>query len=458
MAEIADIIEKQLGEKAVKTHELIYNSSSETLEPIYFWTLDLMNDFFSGKVEKLADNFTSSPGGGHFAEMGQRKAVMQKNVTDNLAMVNTVIKSVINLIYDLKDFEIRLANYDDANSKNEEKRTTGMLALKQIWLDNVDIKRGRGSIHGMAQDLNFVTLRDAFLAADSEKEIDKLDLNTRVIRVIKPRLEEFLKWKELSEKELRKRYQIQVTYLKSQVNTLQLYSRWVKPYLKAAQQLEMRGNERNPELVTPFNTIILELALFGKKDIKVEEEIKSFNLPEGIKKPKRDYYNCLLIEFHFRGIPNKVGQHYVFGGKATMSFKGYALNSDQLALFESELKKSDMNDVLKLIEGATTESLDQLKEDIDHFIKKDEKKEEEKSKEMNPFKALFGNLFPKKDKNKDKDKEKNKINSKDDIKKDSYVEKQIREIAKKNAEEMCFNMYDIYKKAHKMLSHDNPYE
>ena len=45
-------------------HKLVYDSASETLEPVYFWILDKMNDFFQGEVEKYVDNFVSSPARG----------------------------------------------------------------------------------------------------------------------------------------------------------------------------------------------------------------------------------------------------------------------------------------------------------------------------------------------------------------------------------------------------------
>ena len=261
-------------------------------------------------------------------------------------------------------------------------------------MDNVDIKRGRGSINMLAQDLSFITLRDAFMSANSISEVKKLDLNERVIRILVPRIEEFLKWKDLSEQELEKRFNIEKNYLKSQINTLQLYSRWVKPYLKAAAQLEMNSDmDKNPALVTAFNTILLQLTLFGKNKFDFEEAILTNALPNGVKKPKRDYYSCVIVDFSFQGIPQKYGQHYVFGGRAVVNFKAYALSQDEVDALYQELKKADIVDVFKLIEGSTTESLDELKKDIDHFLNKGKLEEEaekaEKEKDVNPFSALF---------------------------------------------------------------------
>ncbi|MBS3072648.1 hypothetical protein J4477_02340 [Candidatus Pacearchaeota archaeon] len=458
LADAFEVLEK-MGKEPARSHQLVYDSSSSTLEPIYFWILNFMNNLFGGKTEKLVDNFSSSPGSAHFTEMGQRKTIMQDNVMKTLGAVNQVTKSMVNLIYDLKDFEIRLKHYEDVKSKDRVKKEGAMLALKQIWLDNVDIKRGVGSIHQMtAGNLNFVTLRDAFLAASSPEEVEKMDLNDRVKRILKPRLAEFYQWTTSSESELTKRFNIEKNYLKSQVNTLQLYTRWVKPYLKAATELEMKEKTMDPELVTAFNTIVLELALIGKNEINIEDAILERKLPQGTKKPKRGYFSCVIIKFHFRGIPQKAGQSYLFGGRATVEFKGYALNNQEIELFQKEMKDSDIEDAMKLIEGSTTESLDEIKKDIDHFLeggKEEEEKEKRREKEdINPFKALFSGLWPKRSDKKDK----KEIKDIKDIKKDNYVEGEIRKLAAKSADELCFNVYDVYKKAHKMASHDSPFE
>jgi len=258
-------------------HALVYDSSSETLEPVYFFTLDLMNDF-GLETEKLIDNFVSSPGSGHFAELGQRATIMQQQGSKILGDVNTVLRSVLNIIYDLKEFRIRLSHYDGLKT---EKKEAAMLALKQIWMDKVDITKGNSSIKAMALgQAGFQTLIDAFLFVKEIKDVDKVDLNERVKRILRPRILEFNDWLVHSEKELRKRYELEKTYLKSQVNSLKLYSRWAKPYLKAAQDLEMKEVGREPALVKAFNTILLELTLLGKKKLKVDEEAISGNLPK----------------------------------------------------------------------------------------------------------------------------------------------------------------------------------
>jgi hypothetical protein len=350
---------------------------------------------FGGDIKKMVDNFTSSPGSGHFSELGMRATRMQEEGMKILGAVNTVLKSIINLIYDLKEFEIRLSHYDSANSKDKGERESGLLSLKQMWMDNVDVKRGRGAINMMAQDLNFVTLRDAFMIASSVEEVDKMDLNERVKRILKPRLKEFFEWKKRSETELRKRFEIEKAYLKSQVSSLQLYTRWAKPYIVAAERLRMKDRGDDAGLVNIFNTLVLQLTLFAKSEVKVKEltiEDNEFPAEFARRKFKRKYYSCVLVDFLFRGIPQRLsGQqaHYVFGGRTEVNFKAYCLNEDELKLLEEEMKKSDIADAMKMVEGITDESLEQLKGDIDYFLKSDKEREKEekekKKKENNTF-------------------------------------------------------------------------
>ena len=453
--EISPYYKEKKGPEA--TNALVYDSSSETLEPLYFFIVDLMNDL-GLKPEKLVDNFSSTPGSGHFAELGQRATIMQQQAGKILGDVNTVLRSVLNIVYDLKDFRIRIQQYDSLKSKSKEEQDAAILALKQIWMDKVDIQKGNSSLKAMALgQAGFQTLLDAFLIAKDEKEVDKIDLNDRVKRVLKPRIFEFNNWLKESEKELKKRYELEKTYLKSQVNSLKLYSRWVRPYLKAASDLEQKEGGRNPALVKTFNTIILELTLLGKTKLEVRDEALQGNLPKEfsdsrLTKGKREYYSCVLVDFTFRGIPQKISQqsHFAFGGRAEVTFKAYALNNDELKKLDEELGKSDVGDVLNLIQGASTESLNELQEEIDFFLedKETEKKEKKSSDESNPFLAMIG--FYDKPESKPKETEKKKPVV---VRPEDWIEKNhLRRVAAENAATKSFDLFDIYKKAHGMAS------
>lgn len=449
---------------------LMYDSPSEKLEPVYFFILDLM-DGFGLKTEKLIDNFSSTPGSGHFGELGQRSSVMQQQASNLMGSINTVLRSVLNLIYDLRDFRIRLQSYEDLKSKDKSKSDAAKLSLKQIWMDKVDIQKGNSSIKAMGLGQGgFVTLIDAFLVANDESLKDKdgkeLDLNDRVKRILKPRIFEFNNWLKQSGEELKRRYEIEKTYLKSQVNSLKIYSRWARPYLKAAMDLEQKNMGRAADFVKTFDTIILELSLLGKSKIDpaslaLEGEYpRDFAKESYLKKFKRSYYSCILVDFRFRGIPQKVSQqgHYAFGGRVEVSFKAYALNDDELKQLDKEMEKSDVGDVLNLIQGTTEDSLEQLKDEIDYYIN-EPKEEKENSKSsglkdlFEPFSALFG-LYDKSEKKEKKPEKDSKSKDSGKIAPETWYEKEFfRKTAAKNAIDTSYSLFDLYKKGHGMPSY-----
>ncbi|MEK6935274.1 MAG: hypothetical protein AABW67_00645 [Nanoarchaeota archaeon] len=448
--------EFNLNPRPSSEHKLVYNSSAERLEPVYFWILDFIGGGMFKSVDKLVDNFAASPGSESFGELGVRRGQMQQYATKAMETVNAILRSALNLIYDLKEFKIRLSNYDEANSTDKQKSEAGNLALKQIWMDRVDVQRGAGSINGLASgNLQFVTIRDAFMMVNSEKDVDKLDLNERVGRILKPRIQEFNQWKKTSEQDLRKRFEIEKIYLKSQINALKLNTKWAKPYLKAAQQLEMNdGLSSNAALVSAFNTMIFELSIMGTSPFKVKDAVIDKDLPRDFAKMKklRTYNSVVFFDFNFRGIPTRVGQGYVYGGKSIVTFKAYALNDEEIEKLKAKLSESDLNDSLKLISGMTDDSLAQLKGDIDELTEgKTEIKKEEENSDDNPFTALFD--FFKSDK-KEEETPEEKLNEikKKKIKPDNYAEKYIRNFVEAKAISTCYTVFDVYKKAHGMAS------
>lgn len=433
----------------IEQHKLVYDAFSQNLEPIYFWILDYVNNNFGGGTEKLIDNFVSSPQSGQFGEMSRRAAILRDDASKQMATVNQILKSILNLIYDLKEFKLRLVYYEELKSDDKMKRESAMLSLKQIWMDNVDIKRQAGSINGLAQQLDFVTIRDAFMAADSLEAVDKLDLNDRVKRILKQRVPEFFRWVKESERELKKRFEIEKTYLKSQVNSVKLYARWVKPALVAARQLE-QNLEPTADIVNAFNTSLFRLVLMAKGgSYDPADDVLSGDLPKVFKKMKfRKYTPFTIIEFGFRSAPDRADQRggYGYRGKAEVVFTSFAMNEDELKLLKKKVEEDDFGDVYKMITGATEESLGQLQGDIEELLgEKDPNKEEGKKKgeDANPFSALFS-FFKKEEKKKSGDLEK------DGIPKDTEYEKVLRSQALLGSRWTCRKLYDDYKKVHGM--------
>lgn len=445
-----------LFKNPIQKHFITYDAYGSGLESIYFWLLDKIDKEYDDviKIHKLVDNFVSSSGSAHFSEMGMKATKMQEEGMKMLVSANQVLKSVLNLLYDLKEFKLRLDLYDKYfKSKDAKEKQAAILSLKQLWMDSVDTKRGNSAIKVMAQNFDYVTIIDAFMATNSLDDVMKspekggLDLNERVRRILQQRISEFFVWVKESEVELRKRFEIEKIYLKSQVNALKLYARWAKPYLRSAQQLEQKASP-TAALVTTFNTSLFELTLLIEGEYLSIEDVGKGNLPAMFKKPDaRSYRSIMIVEFKFRSVPERAQQGgYGFRGKVEITFTSYALNEQELKILINEIERDDLEDTLKLIEGATTESLEKLQEEIDSFLSdapdKNEKKSEKENNDSNPFSALFS-LFKPKEKKKDK-------KSEDDLKPDSSIEKVIRNQALFKARKNCTAIYNLYKKSNNM--------
>ena len=467
-AEISNAWDLKGLKNPLEQHKLGYDAVSESLEPVYFWLLDNLEEEYGAEPKKLIDTFASSYGSGHFSEMGQKATTMQQQGMQMLGAINQVVKSIINLIYDLKEFKMRLELYEHRTSEKPEEKEGALLSLKQVWLDTVDIKRGNSSIKAMAisgaNAPNFVTLIDGFMAIIDLKtlherhEEGKLDLNDRVYRLLEQRFAEFEIWLDKSYQEIKKRFEIEKAYLKSQVSTVKLYARWAKPYLEAAKRLEQNAS-RTSALVNSFNSSILELTLFSSKEHLVKEDVDRNRVPKMyLDKVKEKYQECVVVELKFTTIPEKTSQQggYGFRGRVGITFTSYSLSTGEIELMSKAIEKDDFDEAFGAISGSTDETLNALKGDLDELLgekeeeKKDEKKEEKKSDDSNPFSALFSIFLPstwqKKEEKKPSDPNAIKV------KKDDDFEKVARNYAIISARGRCNKMYSSYKGSHGMAT------
>jgi len=403
------------------------------------------------EVWKGPEDFEASVTSGYFGEIGQRASLMQQKAMEYLGVINNLIKSILNIIYDLKEFEIRLIPYNDLKNENKskEEKQSALYSLKGVWMDQVDSRKGRGSINLLVQDLQFITLRDAFFVANTAGEADNLDLNERVKNILKRKLAEFNAWKEFSEKEIRKRYEIEKIYLRSQVGTLKLYANWLKPYLIAASKLKMRSttekNITNPNIVNSFSNMEIEIKLYGKKKIPPEVIHESY---KGIELNK-EYYAVIEVIMKFRSVPSALsgqgGRQYLHGGRVDMTFNSFAFDStDQKAIESVELYED-----LELIDSYVGSSLKQLQEEIDHYFKEEPKEESKKKTKTkipieNPFRGLFEGF-----------KEiytpiKESITTK--RKGSRIAHKELEEKTQEKAKDLAYRIYYLYKLTHGMIA------
>lgn len=382
----------------IEQHSFVYDlagSPNQILEELYFWILDYVNSVY-GKTDKLVDNFVTSPGSSLFTENLQKRATAEQNVSRIMGNVNEVVKSIVQIIWSVKEYESLLIMYDKYNNSDGSEKDAALMSLKQRWLDKVDIQKGGSSLKQLsitgAQQPNFVFVIDAFMAARSVKDTDKIDLNDRLKRLVKQRLEEFFVWVKDSDKALRQRYLVEKNYLQVQLNSLGLYAHWVKPYLKAARKLREEAEETSA-LVTGFNTALFELTLMGIGKYDPVDDVVTGDLPEVFKrKSLRNYAPIILLDMRFRSTPEAVGQHARFRGRLEINFMSFALHEDELKQLKKELEKDDLGDLMSVTEGLTAESLDRIRQDVEDILegKKSFKVEkEEVPDDTNPFSALF---------------------------------------------------------------------
>lgn len=466
--ELVSLIRKngliKLGIGEPLEYHIGYDSFGQGLEPIYFWVLDFLKGTppsgLAFEVNKIDEAFDSTVTSSFFGEMGQRTSVMQDRAMKMLELVNTLIRSIINLIYDLKEFEMRMENYKILANKdaNFDQKHAAELGLRAIWLDQVDMKRGRGAINNMAQQLQFVTLRDAFFYVKDESlkgyDGNPVDLNERVKRILKYRIQEYLAWKRASEVELNKRYDIEKHYLKTQVDSLRLYTQWAKPYLKAAQKLKMtemptKDKLPDPNLVAAFNNMVMRLSLLAKKKISPE----SINSAFAKTKLKEDYYSCIEVSFEYRTLPRIVAQgQYVQTGMIDVYFKGYVFSGEDLKDLESYEALKD----LELVNNLTNVSLVALQDDLDRYLS--EESEEKKEEKKKRFEWPLGNLFegfeksfgePVKEAGKGFWKTIRPPGLTGNV---DYTVSEVRKFAKIKTIGSMYILYDVFKKAHRMTT------
>ena len=443
-------------------YRIVYDSFTEGLEPIYFWILDYMRDTYWGiglEVSKTMDKFEASAGGGFFGDMGTRASIMQDRAMKMMGTINTVTRSIINLLYDLKEFDQRLQLYKDLKDGSDDEKKNARLALKQFWMDKVDIQRGRGSINMLSQQLQFVTLRDAFMAAENAElktpEGKVMDLNERVKRILGPRVADYLTWEKLSGKELERRYKIEKNYLRSQVESLKLYAQWTKPYLQAAKGLHSELTS-SPDLVTTFNTMQVQTTLFGtKKD--------------------GDFFVGIEVGFDFRTVPHtmkqtQTGVHYTQGGRVDMQFRGFALNEEE----KKAVEEYETHEALEMA-NINKEMIEEVEESLKDYLEGEDDKEFEDPRERLGFLQTLVEKESSKDVRKDLIKDIEKIKKELKVKNkgpgpfeallDNFKEvpkffkkskktggKSSRSGALGTAAFSAYLIYNVYKKAHGMYT------
>jgi hypothetical protein len=118
------------------------------------------------------------------------------------------------------------------------------LALKRIFLDVVDARKGGASLSALSRSPTqsqggpgFIDIMSVFYQVKSLKDIQQIDRNEQYKNILKNRYIEYEKWKEINGNELRRRKSLYLEYLKSQMGSFNLYVDWCSSYLSILSKM-----------------------------------------------------------------------------------------------------------------------------------------------------------------------------------------------------------------------------
>ena len=176
--------------------------------------------------------------------------------------------------------------------------------------------------------------------------------------------------------------------------------------------------------------------------------IDARELPENAKSNAK-YYACIEIEIMFRSVPQTVrqtqsGMQYTQGGRSEVKIRSYAFKEEDLKY----LKDQELFEGLELVDEVAGTALREIHDDLQEFLK--EEKKEEKVKQTPLLKSLYQSTkdltVPIKEMSQTiKDLLRLELSP-------NYIESQLKKKAESTSSSQAFTLYDIYKKAHGMLS------
>ena len=445
--------------KPITRYYMGLESWHQSIEPFYFWCTNFLGDIGFPVIDKITDLFTASEHSSFYGAAGQRLGLAQDKAAQFLATIGKMIKDMFQLVRELRWIDERLEYYRDSIGIDKEGKKTekgpsksAETALKGMWVDLVDGvvggQRTGANLFVMAQQLQFTTLPDLFFAVNAMKkeEVDKAveeqakEFNLIVKTALKRKLYSYIAWKQATFEEMKGRRKFTLDYLRQHYQIIRMYSNWIKPYLRHIERLstEQRFLE-SPRLIAAFESSMVEVEILARK------------LEPGYK----DVHVCILMNFEYFTKPSMLytgegGYHRgpVHVGATRITWRSYAWSKEQIKNYIDMKNREDL-ELLASIDKSLKDAMDSLGTDIVNYISEAEKgkKEEEvpekpKMDVMEPFTAVgkgmievFGSLVPKMPKFGGK-----KAGGED-----------VRG-AETVARKLCWLHYNIFKKAHGLLS------
>jgi len=443
--------------KSISRYYLELESWHQSIEPYYYWAMNFLGHIGFPIIDKITDVFTAAEHSSFYGAAAQRLGLAQDKVSQYLATIGKMVKDLFQLVRELRWIDERLEIYRNALGHDKEGKQVrepikgAEQALKGMWVDLVDGvvggQRTGSNLFVMSQQLQFTALPDLFFAVTKEKDqtvdaaVDKQagEFNEQVRNLLKRKLTQYYAWKTATYSEMKSRRRFTLDYLRQHYHVIKLYIQWIKPYIKHIERLSGQQELlKNVRLISAFESSLVEIEVLARK-----------------KPPGKDTYTCILMTFEYHTkpsmqFPGDAGYHRgpVHVGATRMTWRSYAWSEQQIKSYIKMRDREDM-ELLNSVDKSLASAMDALGKDLFDYLEEAEKGkiEEEKPPEkpsfglselLDPFTAVgkgFKEVFkgvipqlPKKKKGK------------------------ALEFDEEDARKMCWLHYNIFKKAHGLLS------
>ena len=247
--------------------------------------------------------------------------------------------------------------------------------------------------------------------------------------------------------------QIERGLLRSKIESLKLYARWLGPYLKQARQLE-QNTKGTASLVNLFNSAVAEVTLLAQREYPIDEDVDRGDLPRFILKAgPRILFSVLILELKFRAAPERTaGGAYGYRGRFELTLTSYALNADDLAALRRELDRDNLDTTMRALGGDSGKAIAELVRQVETLVAGPVKEKEPEPDDPNPFTSLFA--FKKTFGGENK-KIETGGETLEPVVGDSEIEQVIRSQAILDARRRCLQLYNRCKSILKMPVMDN---
>ncbi|MCW1301818.1 MAG: hypothetical protein OH316_01650 [Candidatus Parvarchaeota archaeon] len=200
----------------------------------------------------------------------ERRKNLEDRVMQILGTINTVLKSIINIIYELKELDRNLDFYDKSRSSDKNVSQAAEQELKRIFIDNVDARKGGASLLSLSRSASqnpagpgYVDIVSVFYAINGLDDVEKLNRNEMYKNILRNRRLEYEDWKKMNESDLRTRRALLLQYLESQAASFEFYKKTAYQDLVILKRMNLKGVSNAGEYQKKTSVIdFSEYALF----------------------------------------------------------------------------------------------------------------------------------------------------------------------------------------------------